>query len=145
MWAANRLEKLVFYRDLPSEAVSKNALVNHFFLPWLIAFVVVGGSLVETVSSTTTDSAFCTGSKLAFVPILEPGHGFRDKSIEAFCRCPDPAVRHQLVKCCVIPHPGWLMQEVTQERTDLSWFWPRGRMSSKGVRVHCTILHRGCL
>ena len=28
------------------------------------------------------------------------------------CRCPDPAVRHQLVKCCVIPHPGWLKQEV---------------------------------
>ena len=25
------------------------------------------------------------------------------------------------------------MQEVTQERTGLSWFWPRGRTSSKGV------------
>ena len=33
---------------------------------------------------TTTDSAFCPGSKLAFVPILEPGHGFRDKSLETF-------------------------------------------------------------
>ena len=35
---------------------------------------------------TTTDSAFCPGSKLAFVPVpvLEPGHGFRDKSLEAF-------------------------------------------------------------
>ena len=51
----------------------------------------------------------------------------------ANCRCPDPAVRHQLVKCCVIPHPGWLMQEITQERTGLSWFRPWGRTSSKGV------------
>ena len=34
-----------------------------------------------------------------------------------YCRCPDPAVRHQLVKCCVISLSGWLMQETTQERT----------------------------
>ena len=34
--------------------------------------------------STTTDSAFCPGSKLAFVPVLEPGQGFRDKSLDAF-------------------------------------------------------------
>ena len=33
---------------------------------------------------TTTDSVFCPGSKLAFVPVLEPGQGFRDKSLEAF-------------------------------------------------------------
>jgi len=33
------------------------------------------------------------------------------------CRCLDPAVRHQLVKCCVVSLPGWLMQEATQERT----------------------------
>ena len=36
------------------------------------------------VGCTTTDSAFCLGSKLAFVPVLEPGQGFRDKSLEAF-------------------------------------------------------------
>ena len=46
---------------------------------------------------------------------------------------------HELVTCCVIPHPGWLMQEVTQERTGLSWFRPRGRTSSKGV-CECTVL-----
>ena len=35
---------------------------------------------------TTTDSVFCSVSKLAFVivPVLEPGQGFRDKSLEAF-------------------------------------------------------------
>ena len=33
---------------------------------------------------TTTDLAFCLGSKLSFVPVLEPGQGFRDKSLEAF-------------------------------------------------------------
>src|SRR6185295_11148129 len=49
----------------------------------------------------------------------------------ANCRCPDPAVRHQLVKSCVIHHPGWLMQKITQERTDLFWFRLRGRKSSK--------------
>ena len=30
------------------------------------------------------DSAFCPDSKLAFVTVLEPGQGFRDKSLEAF-------------------------------------------------------------
>ena len=48
-------------------------------------------------------------------------------------RSSDPVVRHQLVKCCVIPRSGWLMQEVAQQRTGLSWFRPRGRTSSKGV------------
>jgi len=33
---------------------------------------------------TTTDSAFCPGSKLAFILILEPELGFRDKSLETF-------------------------------------------------------------
>ena len=33
------------------------------------------------------------------------------------CRCPDPAVRHQLVKWCVVSLPEWLMQEATQEHT----------------------------
>ena len=33
---------------------------------------------------TTTDSAFCPGSKLAFVPVLEPGQGFQDKSPRGF-------------------------------------------------------------
>ena len=32
---------------------------------------------------TTTDLTFCPGSKLAFVPVLEPGQGFRDKSLVA--------------------------------------------------------------
>ena len=32
------------------------------------------------VGCTTTDSAFCLGSKLAFVPVLEPGHGFRGRT-----------------------------------------------------------------
>ena len=31
----------------------------------------------DKAQNTTTDSAFCPGSKLAFVPVLEPGHGFR--------------------------------------------------------------------
>ena len=35
----------------------------------------------DTHIYTTTDSAFCPGSKLAFVPVLEPGQGFRDKSL----------------------------------------------------------------
>ena len=40
-------------------------------------------SIYRTRSSnnTTTDLAFCPGSKLAFVPVLEPGQGFRDKSL----------------------------------------------------------------
>ena len=78
------------------------------------------------------------------------------------CRCLDPAVRHQLVKCCVISLSGWLMQaekgqdhrntprgkergqgrghQATSSSTggntrahDLSWFRPRGHTSSKGV------------
>ena len=34
---------------------------------------------------TTTDSVFCPDSKLVFIPILEPGQGFRDKSPRVFC------------------------------------------------------------
>ena len=41
-------------------------------------------TVVVDEAPTTTDSAFCPGSKLAFVPVLEPGQGFRDKSLEAF-------------------------------------------------------------
>ena len=63
------------------------------------------------------------------VSILSDQH----ESVIHACRCPDPAVLHQLIRCCVIPHLGWLMQEVTQERTGLSWFRPQGRTSSKGV------------
>ena len=48
-------------------------------------------------------------------------------------RCPDPVVRTQLVMMLRVPRPRWLMQEATQTRTGLSWFRPRGRMSSKGV------------
>ena len=59
--------------------------------------------------------------------------------LSVFCRCSDPAVRHKLVRCCVIPHSGWLMQEVTQGCMGLSWFRPRGRTSSKGV-CECTVL-----
>jgi hypothetical protein len=50
---------------------------------------------------------------LQTLPELEEPRG----TFTARCRRPDPAVRHQLVKCCVISLPGWLMQEVTQERT----------------------------
>src|SRR6185437_4733365 len=32
-----------------------------------------------------------------------------------------------------VPRPRWLMQEVTQSRTGLSWFRSCGRTSSKGV------------
>ena len=39
------------------------------------------GAFMHQGSCTTTDLAFCPGSKLAFVPILEPGQGFRDKSL----------------------------------------------------------------
>ena len=73
------------------------------------------------------------------VSILSDQH----ESVIHACRCPDPAVLHQLIRCCVIPHLGWLMQEVTQEHTGLFWFRLWGRTSSKGVRVHYTILHRG--
>jgi hypothetical protein len=37
------------------------------------------------------------------------------------------------------PNPRWLMQEITQEYTGLSWFRPRGRTSSKRV-CECTVL-----
>ena len=47
---------------------------------------------------------------VSFIP-----HDFLKQFID--CRCPDLAVRHQLVKCRVISLPGWLMQEATQERT----------------------------
>ena len=46
----------------------------------------------------------------SFIP-----HDFLKQFID--CRCPDLAVRHQLVKCRVISLPRWLMQEATQERT----------------------------
>jgi len=59
-----------------------------------------------------------------------------------YCRCPNPAVQHQLVKMLRDPNPRWLMQEVTQLRKGLFWFQQRGRTSSRGVRVHCIILHR---
>ena len=36
---------------------------------------------MPAVCHTTTDLAFCPGSKLTFVPVLEPGQGFRDKSL----------------------------------------------------------------
>ena len=49
------------------------------------------------------------------------------------CRCPDLAVRTQLVMMLRVPRPRWLMQETTQSCTDLSWFRPRGRTFSKGV------------
>ena len=39
---------------------------------------------LTVIGLTTTDSAFCPGFKLAFVPVLEPGHGFRDKSLDDF-------------------------------------------------------------
>ena len=39
------------------------------------------GAFMHQGSCTTTDLAFCPGSKLAFVPVLEPGQGFRDKSL----------------------------------------------------------------
>ena len=35
------------------------------------------GYIVQRIAHTTTDSAFCPGSKLVFVPVLEPGQGFR--------------------------------------------------------------------
>ena len=37
----------------------------------------------DGVMFTTTDSAFCPGSKLAFVPVLKPEQGFRDKSLSS--------------------------------------------------------------
>ena len=49
------------------------------------------------------------------------------------CRCPDPVVRTQLVIMLRVSRSRWLMQEATQLRTDLSWFRPQGRTSSKGV------------
>ena len=62
-----------------------------------------------------------------------------------FCRCPDPTVQIQLVMMLRVPHPRWLMQEATQSRTGLSWFRPGGYVQQRGVREHCTVLHRGCL
>jgi len=42
-------------------------------------------NLAYFLLDTTTDSAFCPSFKLAFVPILEPGQGFRDKKPRCFC------------------------------------------------------------
>ena len=35
--------------------------------------------------NTTTEYAICPGSKGLFVPVLEPGFGRRDKSLQGFC------------------------------------------------------------
>ena len=45
--------------------------------------------------------------------------------------------------CFLVPDDDAIDNTVTH---DLSWFWPRGRKSSKGgVRGHCIILHPMCL
>ena len=47
------------------------------------------------------------------------------------------------VACFLVPDDDARGNIVTH---DLSWFWLRGRTSSKGgVRVHCIILHPECL
>ena len=35
-------------------------------------------NLAFNTATTTTNSVFCLGSKLAFVLVLKPGHGFRE-------------------------------------------------------------------
>jgi hypothetical protein len=54
---------------------------------------------------TTTDLVFCPGSKLAFVLVLEPGQGFRDKSLSSLLsRVEEPGQKVSDVKIFFAHH-----------------------------------------
>jgi len=50
---------------------------------WPVIVEKVWGEGVKMEKNTTIDVAFCSSSKLAFIPVLKLGLGFWDKSLEA--------------------------------------------------------------
>jgi len=74
--------------------------------------------LIWKISLTTTDLAFCPGSKLAFVPVLEPGQGFRDKSLSRLLsRVEEPGQKVSDVKK-IFAHHGIRSQDLLPN----AWF-----------------------
>ena len=65
--------------------------------------------------------------------------------LEIYCRCPDPAVRTQLVMMLLllVPDVDARGNTVTHGFILVPVVGPY--VQQRGVREHCTILHRGCL
>ena len=90
----------------------------------------------QTTTEAETSNLHTVVVQIAASPEQTPSQTIgADKQVQAHraCRCPDPAVRRQLV-IVLRDLSSWIVDaEDNTGMHGLSWFRPRGRTSSKGV------------